>query len=529
MTLGAWIGIAVLLVGGAVAWATVRRRRQSRPAPAPREDRVGFSVYRPEEVPRGSTVQILAYAHVTTPVPEGSSEPPSVPPQVEEDVSSRLAPGSLVEATTSRETVRFAQSDLLTFRLTVEGCEVSPPDQALRWEAPFQVVAFDVSVPAGVKGSQLQGRLVVYQGIFVRGTVDFSLRLGAAAGAPRPVVGRAFDKVFPSYSHQDAAIVDYVEEAAKTLGHEYLRDIRQLRAGEVWSRRIEELIDEADLFQLFWSSRSMQSPYVRQEWEHALGLQREGFVVPVYWENPLPGSADGTLPPAELTRLHFHRLDMGPQAPSGHAGPPPPPTPMSIVPPDLAPVGLTGDERPKATPERAWAPSPASAPRSPGASPPPRTGKGPAAWRVPRSVWMSAALVVMLTVPLSLSMMTDPDGEAAVEMPPPPPPPPPAAVTVAVALPPSRSLSASQESDLSSRIAAELGVSPADVVLRVIAVGETEETDPEELRARADAIGARYLVTAWADTLRPESMALYDVRTGGRAPPESVPREDAIR
>lgn len=504
MTLVAWIGLVVVLVVVAVAWRSQRARRTSGAPPTPPEDRVGFSVYRPEEVSRGSTVTVLAYAHVTAPVPQGSTEPPPVPRQVEEDVSSRLAPGSLVEATTSRETAHFAPSDLLTFRLTVEGCQVSPPEKAVPWEAPFQVVPFEVSVPAGVAGPHLQGRLVVYQGIFVRGTVEFSLRLGAAAGPPQPVAGRAFDKVFPSYSHQDAAIVDYVEEAAKTLGHEYLRDVRKLRAGEVWSERIERLIDEADLFQLFWSSRSMDSPYVRQEWQHALGHRGEGFLIPVYWEDPLPGITDGRVPP-ELNRLHFHRLDVDPGRVSGASD-------------------LHVDKLMVATPQ----PTPASSPvgiarsgRPPIPSPPPRAHKG---WGIPRSVWMSAALVVLVTVPLGVSLIM-PRSNQTVAL----PPPPPEFVTVAVALAPLDSLSVSQESDLSARIAAELGVSSADVVLQVIDVGDPEGTDPEELRARAGELGARYLVTAWADTLRPELMTLYDFRGGARMPRDSVPRVDTIR
>ena len=36
-------------------------------------------------------------------------------------------------------------------------------------------------------------------------------------------------------------------------------------------------------------------------------------------------------------------------------------------------------------------------------------------------------------------------------------------------------------------------------------------------------------VTAWADTLRPELMTLYDFHGGARMPRDSVPRVDTIR
>lgn len=68
------------------------------------------------------------------------------------------------------------------------------------------------------------------------------------------------------------------------------------------------MIDEADVFQLFWSSNSMRSAFVRQEWEHALALRRPSFVRPVYWEEPLPEDPEEGLPPDELRRLHFQRI-----------------------------------------------------------------------------------------------------------------------------------------------------------------------------------------------------------------------------
>ena len=71
---------------------------------------------------------------------------------------------------------------------------------------------------------------------------------------------------------------------------------------------MRELIDEADVFQLFWSTNSMHSEQVRQEWEHALALDRPNFIRPTYWEQPMPRSAIPLLPPEPLGQLHFHAL-----------------------------------------------------------------------------------------------------------------------------------------------------------------------------------------------------------------------------
>jgi predicted Ser/Thr protein kinase len=119
---------------------------------------------------------------------------------------------------------------------------------------------------------------------------------------------RAYRRIFASYSHKDEAIVRQFERLVKVLGDEFLRDAVQLRCGEVWEQRLLRMIDEADIFQLFWSWNALQSEFVRKEWEYALGLKRPHFIRPTYWEEPLPAAPERNLPPEELRRLHFQRL-----------------------------------------------------------------------------------------------------------------------------------------------------------------------------------------------------------------------------
>ena len=68
------------------------------------------------------------------------------------------------------------------------------------------------------------------------------------------------------------------------------------------------MIKDADMFQLFWSTNSMYSHFVRQEYQYALSLHRAYFVLPVYWEIPFPEKPEENLPPEELRRLHFENL-----------------------------------------------------------------------------------------------------------------------------------------------------------------------------------------------------------------------------
>ena len=118
---------------------------------------------------------------------------------------------------------------------------------------------------------------------------------------------RAVSQDFPSYSHRDSAIVEQFERFAEASGDEYLRDVRALRSGEEWDPRLRDFIDEAHVFQLFWSREAMASPNVADEWRYALSLNRPGFIRPTYWEQPMPTSPG--LPPKELGRFHFHPFD----------------------------------------------------------------------------------------------------------------------------------------------------------------------------------------------------------------------------
>ncbi len=137
--------------------------------------------------------------------------------------------------------------------------------------------------------------LSIYVGAAVP-TADTSSVSAAIASATSPV----YSSIFCSYSHRDTEIVERIERAYKALGLDFLRDVVTLKSGQDWNAELLEMIDRADIFQLFWSAAAADSKYVRQEWEYALNLHRkQGFIRPVYWEQPMP-----PVPP-ELGAIHF--------------------------------------------------------------------------------------------------------------------------------------------------------------------------------------------------------------------------------
>ncbi len=93
-----------------------------------------------------------------------------------------------------------------------------------------------------------------------------------------------------------------------SVGDEYLRDIVHLRVGEHWNDRLKQMIEQANVFQLFWSWNSINSEFVQQEWRYAMTLGHKHFIRPVYWEEPLPELAERDLPPEELKKLHFQKI-----------------------------------------------------------------------------------------------------------------------------------------------------------------------------------------------------------------------------
>ncbi|MCC6972848.1 MAG: toll/interleukin-1 receptor domain-containing protein [Anaerolineae bacterium] len=145
--------------------------------------------------------------------------------------------------------------------------------------------------------------------------VEFTLDelVSAMESVPQHPMGAEIytaSQIFPSYSHDDEPIVIACRNAYKALGYEFLRDRDKLRPGEPWNDRLMTFIDQANIFQLYWSARSAKSEYCRQEWQHALGLIQSGrkpadFIRPVYWDRDAFVN-----PPPELGNLHFAYVEL---------------------------------------------------------------------------------------------------------------------------------------------------------------------------------------------------------------------------
>jgi hypothetical protein len=270
-------------------------------SPQPATEPLQFTVYHPPELVPERWAKLLVYAHLA-----GARD------EVDRDRERVLAGEPGTHRKRSEDAgVPIRRGSPIRVVPQLPGCRCNPPEATVLWLEDWHSVLFRVQAhreaPGFAPGRAVNGRVAFFVESVLVGEVPIwaliSDRDEPGETAPRrsePVA--AYDRVFASYSHRDGEIVGALGRAYEALGMELLRDVEVLRSGEEWTPRLLELIEEADVFQLYWSQEAGRSPYVTQEWRHALGLRRDRFIRPVYWRRPMPD------PPEELGSIHFAYL-----------------------------------------------------------------------------------------------------------------------------------------------------------------------------------------------------------------------------
>jgi serine/threonine protein kinase len=281
------------------------------------DEDVQFTVYRPRTVRPGAWYELLAFAHLSRRRADAPADEPDPIEEVRRQAELLLAErGDDYHDVTQDSRQAVPREGEITFLPEIPGFEFNPPRRIFRWIESLHSEHFRFRASDALDGQTARGRLTVFLGGIILAEVTLSIRVDrrhvvpptTSAEVAQADHARPYRKIFASYSHKDIEIVRQFELFAWTLGDEYLRDGVNLRSGQVWNDRLKRMIHEADIFQLFWSTNAMRSPYVREEWEYALSLGRHHFVRPTYWEDPLPSSPHEHLPPEALLRLHFQRV-----------------------------------------------------------------------------------------------------------------------------------------------------------------------------------------------------------------------------
>lgn len=260
--------------------------------------RVLFSAYYPREVKPNDWQPLRAYM-----LKDWAED------AVRNDARAQFGARGDIRATSREALQPVPEEALVTAIPTIPGFEFDPPQASLRFRQDWRRFDFEFRATEAPLDASADGRITfLVEGVIVADvplSVYVSETAGEAVLEPAAATATPYPAIFCSYSHKDAAIVQRVERASRYFNLRYLRDVTTLRSGENWNARLLELIDSADIFQLFWSRHAAESEYVRQEYQYAAALRRRGvkgatFIRPIRWEEPMPAP-----PPPELAELHF--------------------------------------------------------------------------------------------------------------------------------------------------------------------------------------------------------------------------------
>jgi hypothetical protein len=280
------------------------------------DDNVQFTIYRPRAIEPERWYKLLVISHLSElplDAPVDATEPKAEVEKIAREVLDQDVQAYRDITAESKGVV--PREGILTFIPDFEGITFIPDNPpSFLWMGKTHPIEFSMRAAQVLEGKTVKGCMRVYWGIVLLAEINLNIEVNTAKAKQyqntplEPTIASRYRKIFASYSHQDSPIVEQFERFADTQGDEYLRDIRDIRAGEVWNKRLEELIKQADVFQLFWSSKSMRSKFVRQEWEYALSLNRSDFIRPTYWEEPMPVDPVEKLPPEVLLALQFKKF-----------------------------------------------------------------------------------------------------------------------------------------------------------------------------------------------------------------------------
>ncbi len=262
-----------------------------------------FTAYFPTEATVETWYTLVVYAHIEAALAKVQAdaarfkdEMAGVPKEVRSGAPARLARGTDI-----------------TIVPTCDGVIFNPERITFKWVEDVQRADFRFEATKELAGLAGNLTVTIFVGPLIVATIRGGLVFNEASSSPLAVTAPVqattsmyrSEQIFLSYSHKDEDIVIACRNAYAALGWQIFRDRDTLRSGENWDARLLELIDQADIFQLFWSENTAKSDPCKKEWEHALDLENRhvkgsDFIRPVYWKK-----TPWVPPPDELAKIQF--------------------------------------------------------------------------------------------------------------------------------------------------------------------------------------------------------------------------------
>lgn len=167
---------------------------------------------------------------------------------------------------------RLKKGDKVDVLLNVYGETLLMSDKkSVVWQGMFTKCSFDYFVPKDIDVDELSCVAMLTVNEVPVGEMRFITRIVDAPRQLNPeIIAHEYNKVFISYAHKDEAKVKSFHEGLKLAGIEHFFDRKYLQAGDIFPQVIQDYINTADLFVLFWSENASKSEYVQKERLQAL-------------------------------------------------------------------------------------------------------------------------------------------------------------------------------------------------------------------------------------------------------------------
>jgi len=267
-------------------------------------EKVYFTTFYPSEVHGGGRCKIALYALK-----------PAFYSKVQTDATKMLSIDGQISSVVNPMGIDIKIGTLITVYAASEQVNIEPQQVTKSWRGDWTAYYFDFDLPDAEDITSIN----VHFTIFVEGVEIASLTCNVqfyshdqqsevlpkeAYNNVNNVFAAPYQNIFISYSRKDMSVVRQYQRAQEALGNDVFLDVDDLRAGEDWRTGLAKAIDNAEVFQLFWSVNSAQSIYCQYEWEYALEHRCpdndcKTIIRPFYWTKPMPNI------PASLQNLHF--------------------------------------------------------------------------------------------------------------------------------------------------------------------------------------------------------------------------------
>ena len=262
---------------------------------------VCFTAYHPKEGTVNSWHTLLVYAHII-----------SVLAKVQEDAKRFADQIKTSKETISESSIPIIRGTEITIVPSCKGVTFNPERVSLKWMEDFHRADFRFKADNSLSDDAAKGSIDIYVGPLIIGTLKFAMLFNEKEDA-QPVPdheehGKMYgkDDVFISYSRKDSEIARTFKTVLESSGLDVFLDVDDIRSGQLWEEELTRRIEQAKIFQIFWSPNYSQSENCKKEWEYALKQNKEeGYIRPVYWSTPLSPQ-----PPEELNKFNFKYVEL---------------------------------------------------------------------------------------------------------------------------------------------------------------------------------------------------------------------------